>query len=416
MLRSLLVALSFSTVGFAANQVHIVGTGGFSTLQSAIDAASDGDTLLLKTGVFTTGTIVDKGLTIVTDDPADIGIHRIRELKIQNLAAQKTVVVRGVEFTEFGWSPTPRIDITGCSGTVLIEDCQANRSVPAAVRVTNSAAVFLARCVVEGRSGQAMVGTAALPALIATNSQVFAYDSVIEGGAGAHDVGNPDQLYPGLATDGGTGAEITGGALFASGTIVSGGDGGDILNGLGYSGFGPFYAGDGGAALKLSGGAISRRLQSPLIPGAAGVTLKPPPFYSGSAGVAVIDEGGSQFVISEFARKLELVTPVREGGSQSVSLSGQPFEPAWLLFSLGTQGGYISGLKGALLPALPVTLVALGALDFQGKLDFDVALPADVLPPGVDAVTIQLQGMFAGANSPILLSSPSATVLLDDVF
>lgn len=409
MWRCVLLACLAVPASFASQQVHVVGPGQeYTSLQAAIDAAGDGDVILVKEGHHPTAAIDGKGLAIVADDPADLGFHRIGTLVISNLPVGRTVHVRGFQFSEAA-SVLQRLRVSDCAGAVLVEDCQLDKATVSVVAIENGSAVVLTRCILEGAKGHSMIGRPGAPALTTTNSSVAIYDCVLAGGDGGND-SSPDQLYSGPPTDGGDGAVVHGGSLFASGSTLSGGDGGDMLTGLSLA----TICGDGGNGAALDGGAIFRRLNSPLLPGAAGTANYPRFGLPGNPGEPLVVIDGVAASIAEFARRLEIASPIREGQSTQLTMTGQPNEPCWILFSLAAQPIYASGLRGTLVPALPVTVVGLGNLPSGGVAAIPIQLPAGALPPGIEAVPIHLQGMFAGASGPILLSSPSTLVVIDD--
>ncbi|MDQ2092912.1 hypothetical protein [Rhodalgimonas zhirmunskyi] len=53
---------------FDDQSVHVVGTGGYATIQDAVDAASAGDTIIVMSGFYTETVEVDKTLTIVGEE------------------------------------------------------------------------------------------------------------------------------------------------------------------------------------------------------------------------------------------------------------------------------------------------------------------------------------------------------------
>lgn len=411
LLRTLVWVSAIATPSFASNQVLIVGPGAeFTSLQAAIDAATDGDVILCREGHHGSAVVDGKGISIVADDPTDSGFHRIGSIEIRNVPQGAVTLVRGFQFSDFSLLQAfPRIRVDSNAGAVILEDNQADKSRIAAAEVTSSAAVVFTRCVLEGAKGNSMIGLAGAPALRGIQSTIHAYDSVFAGGDGGNDF-SPDQLYGGAPTNGGAGAEVVGGSLFVSGTTLSGGDGGDLISGL----FGGDHGGDGGAGVVLTGGALLRRLNSPALAGPAGTPDLPQYGEPGNPGEPLVVIDGAVASIPEFARKLEITSPVREGESTTLSLTGQPNEPVWLLFSLDAQPFFASSLRGALIPALPVTLLSLGQQNGSGNLALPVSIPNSILPPGVEAVVVHVQVMLAGSSGPILLSSPSALFVLDD--
>lgn len=411
LLRTLVWVSALATPAFASNQVLVVGPGAeFTSLQAAIDAATAGDVILCREGHHPSAVIDGKGISIVADDPTDSGFHRIGWIEIRNVPQSAVTLVRGFQFSDFSLLQTfPRIRVDSNAGAIILEDLQADKSRFAAAEVTASSAVVFTRCILEGVKGNSMIGYAGAPGLRGSGSTIHAYDSVFAGGDGGNDI-SPDQLYGGAPTDGGAGAEVEGGSIFVSGTTLSGGDGGDLTTGF----FGGDHCGDGGAGAVLTGSALLRRLNSPTLAGPGGTPELPQYGTPGNPGEPLVVIDGAVATIPEFARKLEISSPVREGESTTLSLTGQPNEPVWLLFSLDAQAFFANSLRGALIPALPVTLLSLGNQNVSGNLTLPVSIPISILPPGVEVVVLHVQAMLAGSSGPILLSSPSALFILDD--
>ena len=71
LLCSALVATSFLAPAPAAQVLHVVdgtGLGDFGTIQEAVDAASDGDQILVRAGAYGAFTIQGKGLVVHGDE------------------------------------------------------------------------------------------------------------------------------------------------------------------------------------------------------------------------------------------------------------------------------------------------------------------------------------------------------------
>jgi hypothetical protein len=117
-----------STARASVTVVHPVTT---DTVQAAIDAAADGDILVLKPNagaVFPgdTNTIDGKSLSLV----ADGGEVRLQHLIVRNLSADQQVLLQGLRlapFNEFGFpydgTLSGVVEVRACAGPVWLESC-----------------------------------------------------------------------------------------------------------------------------------------------------------------------------------------------------------------------------------------------------------------------------------------------------
>ena len=102
--------------------VDVEGGGDFTTLQAAVDAASDGDTILVNywSGLPVTWNFtLTKGLTIV-----GVGYQRAEtrgHLVIANLPANRRVVLRSLQLSRLSSHPTS-VTVQGCVGAVVFDD------------------------------------------------------------------------------------------------------------------------------------------------------------------------------------------------------------------------------------------------------------------------------------------------------
>jgi len=93
--RSVSVMLTMLAASAGAQARVWVVTSAPSGLQSAIDSATSGDTVLVKTSGNYAELLVDgKALTVI----ADVGVQVSCEATVQNLAASQRVCLRGLSF------------------------------------------------------------------------------------------------------------------------------------------------------------------------------------------------------------------------------------------------------------------------------------------------------------------------------
>lgn len=399
----------------AGDVVFVAPTSLHKTIDAAIAVASDGDVIIVKPGTYPGFTLVDKSLWIVAETSSTVELTNTG--KIQNLASHRQVVLRGLKLQNgSGPATSAGVEISNCQGPVRIEGCNvvgrhayplssfyASAGGPGAL-VTSSASVTFVRGTVDGGNGYDSEGeispSDAGNGLTATNSSLVLYDCQLEGGEGGSTLDEPGAN----GGDGGDGVAITGGDLFASGCELRGGKGG---KGGPAGTFDPCgQSGDGGHGLSSSANATGL---DNLFLGAAGAG-SPSGCGSGFAGTNGVGVSGSYVALNGIARNLRATTPIAEGNVISYILGGKPNESVVIESSPQTAHQYMPQNLGVLLLG-PSTTLAVANLDSGG---FGIhSYPVPELGVGVDAQQFFVQGYFADGTGPVILSSPSAVVLLD---
>ena len=243
-----------ATPAAAQGKLWIVSDSGcpkvdFATIQEAVDAAAEGDVILVRAKRSDAGygdfTIDGKSLTVTGDGrhaPAIEGTVSIR-----NLLGPQTATVRGFTIRQFPLTSGMQFDLRNNLGTTWIEDC----AMTGAVLHRSKSAVF-ARC--DG-SRTATGGTGIT---LSGGSNAYLYDCRI--------LGEGWEITGGSAKPG---ADVPAGSrLFASGSTITGGWG----RPGGGSSTGPCTGGGrGGPALRLGG--TAHLLDTALIGGTGGPGL-----------------------------------------------------------------------------------------------------------------------------------------------
>jgi len=145
--RSLLLMASAAPAQtFIVDAANGPGTN-FTSIAAAVAAVPDGATLIVRPGTYSSFAIVGKGLTILGDTGVQAGGATVRLTQ-----PQQAVVLRGLIFDGHGALGQYEVVIVdGCSGPVLIEDCNYFLSVywggdlPYSISIGNSAQVMLRR-------------------------------------------------------------------------------------------------------------------------------------------------------------------------------------------------------------------------------------------------------------------------------
>jgi hypothetical protein len=229
-MRLVLLLTLVTSLPATAQSVFVVdatGAGDFTALQPAIDAAANGDVILVRTSLAVGAavtTIDGKGLTVIGDAVAH---PDVAALSVINLPAGATVTLRHLASI----SPLNHfqaIEARDSLGTVVLEDVMARGQSAgpfilsaAGLRTVHCDAVVLNLCTLQGGTAEAGSGGVwpalpALPALLSEDSRVSATWTDFQGGAGASG-GFFGVGYPG------DGIQATGGYLHLSRATVKGG-------------------------------------------------------------------------------------------------------------------------------------------------------------------------------------------------
>jgi hypothetical protein len=399
--------------------VNGAGGGDFTTLQAAVDAAADGDVLLVKGGTYAGVHVDDKSLSIVADTGQTVTLSQ--GIVIENLAFGRRVNLIRLQVTG---DPSPgggdddlRIalvarnnlgavralacTLTGAAGDPADcypdpSDCQVAPDGWDGVRLENNLQVSFAGCVLRGGSGLVGVeyyghGGDGGGAVVSDGSQSAFYNCVLEGA---------DGVYGGQRGGlGGEGLTLGSQSVFASATSFRGGDGGPADD------FIISYGGDGGDAVHVAAGAEVRLVEPTFIAGGPGDGL----FYDGEPGVDV-SGAGQQIDYGVSGRALQVPIPVDDGSVLTLGFFGEPGDLAFLL---------LSGSPG-FIPApafFGVVLTGNGPLKFQGIVGAGGVktknIPLNVLGPGDASLEGYLQGVFVDASQNVIAGSPNHLLVVD---
>jgi hypothetical protein len=425
MLRSLLASCAFVlTAPSLTSGVLVVddapGPGVTHTnLSAAITAAADGDTILVRPGQYGPFLIDGKSLELVADG-APSEVITAGENRVQNLAAHESVVLRGLRMTGI-LVGVPRLFVEQCDGSVLVEDCDIHTAISefqglwsASTYVRDSQRVVFTRSTLATGSGGGffvtnLTGTFTGPhGLMARDSHVALYDCVVQG-----------TTSPKLGGQGGHGAHVLGGSLFASGCTFRGGQGG--VSGFTTSPFGPISVpgGTGGDGVQLTTAststpaAVGRFVECTFEAGAGGTAS--PGASAGAPGQPWTTWFQAHVTfIAEPARSFDSTSPVHAGGSTTLTFGAPANELVFTAASLGMNPTHFPALAGTLVPTLPFVFTTIGTMPASGSLVLTLPLPT--LPPGTGALHIVHQAVFGTSTGMARLGSPSTLHLLDPAY
>lgn len=378
--------------------------GTYTSIQPAVDAAHDGDVILVHTTDQSAFTVDGKGLSVVEWPGHDIAL--LGTITVRNVPLGKTVLLDGV-FTR-GSSVYPKshpaLLLQNNAGPIRIQDgsffggggakwsCVYGHGGEAVV-VENSPKVLLQGCKIFGGGGggdlfSGCVGGDGGDGVVSSGSALAIYDCQITGGAG----GPADDGYPfDPGGDGGDGVHATTWGVFLSGCTVRGGLGGHGSDG-----------GDGGCGFVLDM-AQGRILETVLLGGAPGTG-------SISNGLPGSPTAGSGlfFMLPEDCVRLDAISVSADHVAMQVL--GEPAATVWLFSSRRVDQRFLEGLSGiATFPANTwTTMQPVGTIPATGRLQLDVPILAPDGPGG----TMWIQALTRPAVGDPVLSSPRAVTTL----
>ncbi len=270
------LGLALLSVPAAAGVIVVAadGSGDYAQINQAIVAASDGDTLLIRSGTYAPFIVPGKALQIVADEGASVNVHGYAA--VTNLPAGKTVLLGGL--ITAGQLPVHRgLYLEDNAGPVRMRDCvlqgysvppiwcKSEYDLPSGqdgAHVVNCDDVALIACTVRGGMGGSAEWLLCLDQAGAggrgmheEDSRVTLHDTTVVGGEGG---------TAGYGGDGGAGVTLAGTSeLFAAKCNVRGGDAGntnDILD----------YCGDGGTGMFVDAASTARLLDTQVTGGLHG--------------------------------------------------------------------------------------------------------------------------------------------------
>ena len=395
--------------------VDPAGGGDFTTLQAAVDAARDGEQILVKAGTYGAPTeilVIDgKGLAIMADTGALVVLSGLR---VTGLAQDHWVVLRGLTLGSTEPHPQGTLRVEQSAGTVFAEDCTVTNAkgyaigfLGALVFATGPGALIeggaagegslvLQHCTITGGEGHdafkylqdkidAGMGWAGV---YSHNARVVVQDCTLTGGNG----GNGDvQLFttPFFLPDGGSGLEIAGtGLADVAGSHLIGGSNGDqnpYLNDE--AGYGLYGEGPSNTWLKDS------LVEAGTVVG-TGVAVPP------------INDFYLDFDVISFpepSRSMVIPSPLREGQAGVLQIEGQQGDLALALVGLSPDVLPLPAKHGVLLldPSVLLLPVALGTItDAGGALSVPFVMPA--LNPSLNGLTVPMQlAVVAGGKATL---------------
>ena len=426
MLRSAALALAFVSyfACSASADVLVVGgtVGSYPGIQEAVDAAHDGDAILVLAGTYDEVFLHDKELAIVADEGATVVV--LGAIQIDGLSPTKTVSLAGLRV--YGRSTpyhTPALYLSDDLGSVRAEDCSFTGgarpadaplvAVAAAYVFGNSSGAAFTHCSFTGGDAgscdwcDGLMGGAGIyvaPGAQATQSRVALYDCDVRGGAGSTSVAD---------TTGGAGGQaiVLGneGFLHASNSTLVGGKGGVVCDVL------PSSGGRGGDGLFLFGGSGAWNLETTITPGLPGGPSTGCDVAQGPPGRTIVGSG-AYFEFGTPSLDLQVDRVVREGHDALVRVRGSPGTIVDLVFADATAFAPIPAWHGVRLtrksPGLHAAMY-LGEIPASGVITEGIT--TGDLPPGIAGETFFLQVRGRGVGG-LVLGGFSALTVVDSAY
>jgi hypothetical protein len=417
------VALAVSLAATAASAqvaVHVVDSldpGAFHGVSQAVAAAADGDVILVRSlDVESQFTVSGKSLVIA----ADAGLHPLAitgfaqnnhllsqgfgHTIISDLLPGQRVVLRGVHFGG--------LDLADVAGQVWLEDALVNFTSPA-MRATNVDSLVLHDVELKGPSSvnNSFFWKIGGDGLELAGSGAVVHGVLADGGTG-HDFSCTAFPLVCSNSSGFDAVQMSGSSsLWLAGATLHGGNGGTG----GFDGFTCWSGGNGGHGLLLASGSPHADLRAVTATGGFGAPGPAPGscLFGGGDGVdgqPVATLAGGTQVQPGTAVTLDAPSPLREGETLAVSVSGPAGLPLILLAGAGSGVLSIGAVSGPLLTGVPQLILPVGAVPAGGTLTLQATVPE--LGPGVQALSWTLQVVTVQAGQRI--AGPATSLLLLD--
>ncbi|MED6335336.1 MAG: right-handed parallel beta-helix repeat-containing protein [Planctomycetota bacterium] len=344
----------------------------FQTLQAAVDAAAEGDTILVEAGSYPGFTITGKAVRVLAVAPGTVIIEEPvpTSVSVQGTALGQDVVLRGLTLDA-------ELRLEQCAGSVLVEECTLEEGVD----VDQSSAGVLARCEVSGGidaldSVLAIYDTVSAGAvyegagLRLTNSEGFSSGGLFEGGPGLWGSPSPFSLFCD-GGPGGPGIQLSNSTWRHTSSLFAGGHGGA-----------PGYS------------------EMP------GVTCSWGPTGTPVSGSGLLDLGGP-------AHSLEFSSPAAEQSKATLIARGAPGEHAFVLLSVNTISQWFPPWSGQLVSGPPWITIFAGVLPPDGVQELQFTIGE--LAPAAEAIGATAQGLFVHPSTlgPNFVGSATSVVLID---
>lgn len=424
-IASALVAIATAITPSATAATLVVGpaVGGLithSTLQDAVNAAADGDTIVVVPGVYPDPTDMPHKRIIIAGSGSNLTtLGAIRPAPpfggpIDTLVIRGAKIVPSVHAIPFsGFVADPPIHLNG-GNALIVEDCVLDATTPggdsptAAVVLNGVLDAVFTRCTLRGANGKISVSISD-PPLAADGAPALRLTTPTGGATpnltlvdcnliGGHGYDHTQFSYPGGG--GGDGLRVIEGQVTAIASTFQGGDtGAGAALGGNDDGTGEPGAGatvEAGAALIHQSCSFASGVDVP-----PGTSPSPTPILL--IGGTETPRNGTPALLTT-----SLKTPV--GAIVNTTLTADPGAAAALLLGAPFPIANVPGVFGS-LSLSPSQVIVLPTLSPAGDISFGLVVPP--LPAGFSSATIAMQAyVVPTTSSPVALSNPSVVTVV----
>ena len=353
----------------------------FADVQSAVNAASAGDVVLVKAGVYSGFEVAGKGISIVGDAPAPVKVDGL--VRLRALPAGELLTLSNLELAQ-------DLRVHQNAGEVRFTDCLMQRSglcqeqaAQGSHRITDCGSVVLTRTTVVGRQGGSVPwscdvwdGLVGETALFVSGSRVALYSCTVQGGPGGDGAdGSCIFCLDGFPGDGGVGLiAMQGSELYLDDSTVVGGAGAPQPTGCDFEN----HPSQDGVPYVVSSDSTLQTAADPVL-------------------------------------ALESPTLVREDDLLPVTVTGPAGASAFVVWSDIHDWRPFGGAIGILhCDSASVHVQAIGSLSSAGPLTATFDPPA--IPAGCDSRRLSIQVFAIAPGVGRMLGTPSSLDVLDPAF